>query len=70
MRDVSSTTPLRWGGVDAFAHARDRVRRRTAIELADPSHEEHEQMLEWLGLERAGEFDPAACDVDAVNAAL
>ena len=38
--------------------------------LADPSNEEHEQMLEWLGLERAGEFDAAAFDVDGVNAAL
>lgn len=38
--------------------------------LADPGHEEHEQMLEWLGLERADEFDASAFDVDEVNAAL
>lgn len=38
--------------------------------LADPAHEEHENMLEWLGLERGSEFDPARFDVDEVNAAL
>jgi len=27
-------------------------------------------MLEWLGLERGSEFDPARFDVDEVNAAL
>ena len=39
--------------------------------LADPDHaEEHDQMLEWLGLERADEFDATAFDIDAVNEAL
>jgi hypothetical protein len=32
----------------------------------DPSHEDHEQMLEWWG----GEFDPKAFDLDAVNRQL
>jgi hypothetical protein len=27
-------------------------------------------MLKWLGLDNAGEFDPAAFDVDAVNESL
>jgi hypothetical protein len=27
--------------------------------LADPGHEEHQERLEWLGLETAAEFDPA-----------
>jgi hypothetical protein len=26
--------------------------------LADPSHDEHQERLEWLGLENAAEFDP------------
>ena len=26
--------------------------------LADPSHSEHWEMLEWLGLDSAGEFNP------------
>jgi hypothetical protein len=38
--------------------------------LEDPTHEEHEDMLEWLGLETAAEFDPAAFDADEVNVRL
>lgn len=38
--------------------------------LADPGHEEHEDRLEWLGLESADEFDPAEFDLDEVNEAL
>ena len=35
--------------------------------LTDPGHEEHEERLEWLGLDSADHFDPAAFDVTAVN---
>jgi hypothetical protein len=38
--------------------------------LADPSHPEHDERLEWLGLSSAGELDPAAFDEAAVNLAL
>lgn len=38
--------------------------------LADPDHDEHQEMLEWLEFETASEFDPAAFAVDEVNAAL
>ncbi|WP_406281250.1 plasmid pRiA4b ORF-3 family protein [Embleya sp. NBC_00896] len=38
--------------------------------LADPSHEEHAERLEWLGLESGDRFDPAAFDVEAINALL
>jgi Plasmid pRiA4b ORF-3-like protein len=38
--------------------------------LADPEHDEHEEMLDWLGLDSADEFDPAAFDVAEVNEAL
>jgi len=34
--------------------------------LADPTHEEHGQMLEWIG----GEWNADAFDVDAVNTRL
>src|SRR6266536_283380 len=38
--------------------------------LADPQHPEHEERLEWLGLDVASRFDPAVFDVDEVNRAL
>ncbi len=38
--------------------------------LADPAHERHAEMLEWLCLQAAAEFDPACFDVDEVNRAL
>jgi hypothetical protein len=38
--------------------------------IADPSDEEHEGMLEWLGLEDPSDFDPAAFDLASVNARL
>ncbi len=34
--------------------------------IADPKHEDHDDLLEWLG----GEFDPEAFDLDKVNTAL
>ncbi|MFZ6026847.1 MAG: plasmid pRiA4b ORF-3 family protein [Chloroflexota bacterium] len=34
--------------------------------IADPGHEEHEDMLAWIG----GEFDPEAFDIEQVNASL
>jgi Plasmid pRiA4b ORF-3-like protein len=38
--------------------------------IADPSDEEHEGILEWLGLEDPSDFDPAAFDLGSVNARL
>jgi hypothetical protein len=38
--------------------------------LADPADEEHEEMVEWLGLHTAAQFDSARFDVDEVNRAL
>lgn len=35
--------------------------------LADPSAADHEEMLDWLGIEHAAQFDPAAFDVDVAN---
>lgn len=34
--------------------------------LADPCHERHDELLEWVG----GEYDPELFDVDQTNAAL
>ena len=34
--------------------------------LADPAHEEHEELIEWIG----GGFDPERFDKEAVNAVL
>ncbi|MEJ7825952.1 MAG: plasmid pRiA4b ORF-3 family protein [Solirubrobacteraceae bacterium] len=44
--------------------------RRLRETLADPRDEEHTEMLEWLGLTAALEFDPTDFDVDEVNAVL
>jgi hypothetical protein len=38
--------------------------------LADPGHDEHVERLAWLGLDDAGQLDPAAFGVAEVNAAL
>jgi hypothetical protein len=38
--------------------------------LADPDDEEHEDMLDWLGLDSGSEFDPRKFSVDDVNARL
>jgi len=38
--------------------------------LADPTHPEHESMLEWLGLANSSEFDPTRFDIDDANSRL
>jgi Plasmid pRiA4b ORF-3-like protein len=38
--------------------------------LADPTSDEHEDMLEWLGLEKGTDFDPHRFDLNDVNRAL
>jgi hypothetical protein len=38
--------------------------------LADPKHEEHEDRLEWLGLDSADQFDPTAFDLAQTNTAV
>ncbi|HEX4672891.1 MAG TPA: plasmid pRiA4b ORF-3 family protein [Solirubrobacteraceae bacterium] len=35
--------------------------------LTDPNHDQHQEMLEWLGLDNASEFDPAAMATDDIN---
>jgi Plasmid pRiA4b ORF-3-like protein len=44
-----------WGYYDSFLPA-----------IQDPEHEEHEDLLEWIG----GKFDPDAFDIKAINKAL
>jgi hypothetical protein len=38
--------------------------------LADPGDAEHAELLQWLGLDAAAEFDPAHFDLGEVNEAL
>jgi hypothetical protein len=38
--------------------------------LADPRHPDHEDRLQWLGLDDPNQFDPAAFDRENVNRAL
>lgn len=35
--------------------------------LADPSHEQHREMLDWLGLDDASGFDPSAVATDRIE---
>jgi len=35
--------------------------------LADPSHNEHQEMLDWLGLNDASDFDPAAIPTEDIG---
>ncbi len=50
------------GGIWGYANLREA--------LVNPAHEEHAGMLEWLGMERAEDFDPHAFDADEVNMLL
>jgi hypothetical protein len=38
--------------------------------LADPAHEEHDDMLAWLGLDKGTDFDPNRFDLNHANRAL
>jgi hypothetical protein len=38
--------------------------------LTDPGHEEHQDMLDWLGLDNRGQFDPTRFAPDDVNQRL
>ncbi|MGQ0774767.1 MAG: plasmid pRiA4b ORF-3 family protein, partial [Pseudonocardiales bacterium] len=38
--------------------------------LADPGDAEHDDMVMWMGLKHASEFDPAAFDIELVNRRL
>ena len=58
----SASPPEDCGGVWGYAHLRE--------VLADPTAQEHDEMLEWLELESAAEFDPAIVDIDAINESL
>jgi len=58
----SACPPEDCGGVWGYADLREA--------LADPTHEEHEELMDWLGLETPSEFDPAAFDLDEANEAL
>jgi hypothetical protein len=57
-----ATPPEDCGGISSYADLLD--------VLADPAHPEHRNSLEWLGLDSATEFDPAAFDGPAITKAL
>lgn len=50
------------GGVWGYANLKE--------VLAHPSHEEHQDMLDWLGLGAADEFDPKEFSAEDVNVRL
>ncbi|WP_291415265.1 plasmid pRiA4b ORF-3 family protein [Actinophytocola sp.] len=57
-----ATPPEDCGGIWAYADLLD--------VLADPAHPEHANSLDWLGLDSAAEFDPAAFDAPAITKSL
>jgi Plasmid pRiA4b ORF-3-like protein len=38
--------------------------------LADPAHDQHQEMLDWLGLDDASAFDPGAVDAEGLEEEL
>ena len=54
----SACPPEDCGGPYGYEHLREVI--------ADPNHDEHEEMIEWLG----GSFDPARFDIEEANAVL
>lgn len=38
--------------------------------LADPTHDQHQEMLDWLGLDDGSAFDPNGFDVEAIEEEL
>jgi len=38
--------------------------------LADPKHTDHQDMLQWLGIEKGADFDPARFDPADANRRL
>jgi hypothetical protein len=58
----SACPPEDCGGIWGYGDLREA--------LADPAHEDHEAMLERLGIELDSEFDPTAFDIDEVNDSL
>ncbi len=58
----SACPPEDCGGVWGYGHLR--------AALADPADEQHQDMLEWLGLETGSEFDPTSFDIDEINESL
>jgi hypothetical protein len=57
-----ATPPEDCGGIWSYADLLD--------VLADPTHPEHANSLEWLGLDSVTEFDPAAFDAPAITKTL
>lgn len=58
LKAVGACPPEDCGGVPGYTNLLEA--------LKDPRHEDHDDMVEWLG----GEFDPAGVDLDAINAGL
>jgi hypothetical protein len=44
--------------------------RRSLETMADPTHPEHESMLDWLGIAKGADFDPARFDTADANRRL
>jgi hypothetical protein len=72
VESVVSTVGTKRHNWTASQQERDRllVRAELVEILADPRGPDHQERLEWLGLDNATQFDPAVFDVDEVHQAL
>jgi hypothetical protein len=62
MAGEGACPPEDCGGAWGYEHLRE--------VLADPTSEEHQDMLAWLGLDKASDFDPHRFDIDQANRML
>jgi hypothetical protein len=61
MAGEGACPPEDCGGPWGYEHLRE--------VLADPTSDEHEDMLAWLGLDKGNDFDPHRFDLNQVNRA-
>jgi hypothetical protein len=63
LEGAGACPPEDCGGAYRYAYLKEEI-------LCDPDHSEHDEMLDWLGLASADDFDPAVFSLDETNSRL